>query len=70
MRVGAHGKLFRYFKFRSMQVNTDSLRYSPELQQQNLRAGTPMVKIKDDPRVTRVGKRIRQYSVDELAELF
>jgi exopolysaccharide biosynthesis polyprenyl glycosylphosphotransferase len=70
MRVGAQGELFRYYKFRSMKVNTDSLRYSPELQGKNIRAGSPMVKIKDDPRITRVGKWIRRYSLDEFAELF
>jgi exopolysaccharide biosynthesis polyprenyl glycosylphosphotransferase len=67
-RVGQGGKLFRYFKFRSMKPGTDSMRYS-ELADKNLRDG-PMVKIKDDPRVTRVGKFIRRWSIDELAELF
>lgn len=68
-RVGQGGKPFTYFKFRSMMPNTDSQRYH-ELADKNLRAGTPMVKIKDDPRVTRVGKFIRRWSVDELSELF
>jgi len=36
----------------------------------NLRKGTPMVKIKNDPRVTAVGKFIRRFSIDELAEFF
>lgn len=68
-RVGQGGKLFRYFKFRSMTPGTDSLRYS-ELSKNNLRKEGPMVKIKDDPRVTRVGKFIRRWSFDELVELF
>jgi exopolysaccharide biosynthesis polyprenyl glycosylphosphotransferase len=68
-RVGQGGKPFIYFKFRSMMPNTDSQRYH-ELAEKNLRAGTPMVKIKDDPRVTRVGRFIRRWSVDELSELF
>ena len=68
-RVGVSGKLFRYFKFRSMTPGTDSMRYN-ELADQNLREGTPMVKIKDDPRVTRVGGFIRRWSIDELPELF
>ena len=38
--------------------------------QENLRAGTPMIKFKDDPRITRVGKIIRRFSLDELPELF
>lgn len=68
-RVGQGGKLFRYFKFRSMRPGTDSMRYK-ELADQDLRGGTPLVKIKDDPRVTRVGKFIRRWSIDELAEFF
>lgn len=68
-RVGQGGRLFRYFKFRSMLPKTDSMRYN-ELANKNIRADGPMVKIKDDPRVTRVGKIIRRWSVDELPELF
>lgn len=69
-RVGQNGKLFFYFKFRTMKPGTDSLRYTEELQEKNLRKGSPLVKIKDDPRVTRVGKFLRRLSIDELAELF
>lgn len=68
-RVGEGGKLFRYFKFRSMIPNSDSMRYR-ELADKNLRNDGPLVKIKDDPRVTRVGKIIRRLSIDELPELF
>ena len=68
-RIGEGGKPFRYFKFRSMIPNTDSMRYK-ELSDRNMRADGPMVKIKDDPRVTRVGKFIRRWSIDELPELF
>lgn len=68
-RVGEDGKLFNYFKFRSMKHKTHNMRYN-ELADANERAGTPMVKIKDDPRITRVGKFIRKYSVDELPEFF
>lgn len=68
-RVGQGGKLFRYLKYRSMMPKTDSLRYT-ELAKQNLRTDGPMVKIKDDPRITRFGKFIRQVSLDELPELF
>lgn len=68
-RVGQGGKLFKYFKFRSMRPGTDSLRYK-ELANQDLRGGSPLVKIKDDPRVTRVGRFIRRWSIDELAEFF
>lgn len=68
-RVGQGRKLFRYFKFRSMLPNMDSMRYN-ELADKNLRVDGPMVKIKDDPRITRVGKFIRRFSIDELSELF
>lgn len=68
-RVGQGGKLFRYFKFRSMVPNMDGKRYT-ELADKNIRDDGPMVKIKDDPRVTRFGKFIRRWSIDELAELF
>ena len=68
-RVGQGGKLFSYFKFRSMLPGTDSMRYN-ELADKDVRADGPMVKIKDDPRITRVGKFIRRWSVDELPELF
>ncbi len=68
-RVGEGGAPFRYFKFRSMIPNSDSMRYN-ELANLNIRSEGPMVKIKDDPRVTRVGKFIRRWSIDELPELF
>ncbi len=68
-RVGQYGKLFNFFKFRSMFPKTHNLRYT-ELADKNIRKGTPMVKIKDDPRVTRVGKFIRKTSIDELPQLW
>ena len=68
-RVGQGGELFKYFKFRSMLPGMDSMRYN-ELMDKNLRKDGPMVKIADDPRITRVGKFIRRWSIDELPELF
>jgi lipopolysaccharide/colanic/teichoic acid biosynthesis glycosyltransferase len=68
-RVGEGGKPFNYFKFRSMIPYSDSMRYN-ELAQKNVRTDGPMVKIKDDPRVTKVGRFIRRWSIDELPELF
>ncbi len=68
-RVGEGGRPFVYFKFRSMIVNSDSMRYK-ELADRNLRTDGPLVKIKDDPRVTGVGNIIRRWSLDELPELF
>lgn len=68
-RVGEGGRPFNYFKFRSMIPYSDSMRYN-ELAKQNIRNDGPMVKIKDDPRVTKVGRFIRRWSIDELPELF
>lgn len=68
-RVGQGGRLFKYLKFRSMIPNSDNLRYTV-LADKNIRTDGPMVKIADDPRVTRIGKIIRKYSIDELPEFF
>lgn len=68
-RVGEGGRPFPYFKFRSMRPGTHAMRYK-ELAAQDTRKDGPLVKIKDDPRVTRVGKFIRRFSIDELPELF
>ena len=69
MRVGQGGKLFRYFKFRSMRPGTHQQRYK-KLAGRDTRKGTPLVKIKNDPRITRVGALIRKFSIDELPEFF
>lgn len=68
-RVGQGARPFTYFKFRSMRPGTHALRYN-ELATADTRHGSPLVKIKDDPRVTRVGKFIRKFSIDELPEFF
>jgi exopolysaccharide biosynthesis polyprenyl glycosylphosphotransferase len=68
-RVGQFGKLFNFYKFRTMHPNTHNLRYT-ELADKNTREGSPLVKIKDDPRVTRVGRFLRKTSLDELPQLF
>ena len=65
-RVGINNKSFKMYKFRSMVVNAEDLK--EVLKKQNERKG-PMFKIKDDPRVTRVGKFIRKTSIDELPQL-
>ncbi len=69
LRVGKHKKPFWFVKFRSMRAKSDSLRYSKELANKNRRAGSPLVKIENDPRITVVGKFIRKYSIDELPQL-
>ncbi len=68
-RIGQGGKKFRYLKFRSMLNKMNSMRYK-ELADRNIRSDGPIVKIKDDPRITRVGRFIRRFSIDELPELF
>ncbi|MBM6940862.1 sugar transferase [Limosilactobacillus coleohominis] len=65
-RVGKDGKLFEIFKFRSMVSNADEL--LEQLRFKNEINGA-MFKMKNDPRVTRVGRVIRKYSLDELPQL-
>lgn len=66
-RVGRHGKKFKLYKFRSMVVNAEEL--LEKLQSKNEKDG-PVFKMKDDPRITRIGKFIRKTSIDELPQLF
>lgn len=68
-RIGQYGKSFRFYKFRSMKHKTDNQRYK-ELADQNIRKDGPLVKIAADPRITKVGKFIRRYSIDELPQLW
>ncbi len=68
-RVGQHGDLISFYKFRSMSPNTDNLRYT-KLSKENTRTDGPLVKIKDDPRVTRIGHFLRKYSIDELPQFW
>ncbi|MFC1788062.1 sugar transferase, partial [Patescibacteria group bacterium] len=72
MRIGQDGKPFHYFKFRSMIKDAHNFRFDEAFVKKhgNLREGTPLFKLKDDPRVTRVGKFLRRYSIDELPEFF
>lgn len=66
-RVGKNGKEFDMYKFRSMVVNAEELK--EKLAAKNEMSG-PMFKMKDDPRVTKVGKFIRKTSIDELPQLW
>jgi exopolysaccharide biosynthesis polyprenyl glycosylphosphotransferase len=66
-RVGKHGELFPMIKFRSMVVNADQRQ--SELASDHQGAG-PLFKLRQDPRVTRVGALLRKYSLDELPQLF
>ena len=65
-RVGKDGKEFKMYKFRSMVVNAEELK--KKLMHQNEMSG-PMFKMKDDPRITKIGKFIRKTSIDELPQL-
>ncbi len=65
-RVGKKGTRFKCFKFRTMAVNADAIK--DKLRALNQRVG-PTFKIADDPRITRMGRWMRKYSVDELPQL-
>ena len=64
-RVGRDGKVFRFYKFRSMVKNADAIK--EQLAALN-EADGPIFKMKNDPRITRVGRFLRRSSVDELPQ--
>ena len=66
-RVGLGGEMFKMIKFRSMVRNAEELR--TELMVSNEAAG-PLFKMDNDPRITKIGRVIRRYSLDELPQLF
>jgi len=65
-RVGMHGRTFNMLKFRSMIARAESLKAS--LARLNEQTG-PVFKMRNDPRVTTVGRFIRKFSIDELPQL-
>lgn len=67
IRVGRKGKPFRFYKFRSMVVGADQM--LEDLQSSNEKDG-PAFKMKNDPRITRVGKFLRRTSLDELPQFW
>lgn len=67
VRLGIDGKKFRMYKFRSM--IQDAEKKKADLLKKNEIDG-PMFKMKNDPRINRVGKFIRKYSLDELPQLW
>jgi exopolysaccharide biosynthesis polyprenyl glycosylphosphotransferase len=66
VRVGLNGRKFTFFKFRSMVQGADERRN--DLAVHNIMSG-PVFKMRDDPRVTRVGRFLRKSSLDELPQL-
>lgn len=67
-RVGKNGRHFDFIKFRSMVLNAEALK--EDLIDQNESADGVIFKIKEDPRITGIGRFIRRYSIDELPQLF
>lgn len=65
-RIGLNGNEFNMYKLRSMVVNAEELK--EKLLAQNEMSG-PMFKMKDDPRITKIGKFIRKTSIDEIPQL-
>lgn len=66
IRIGKNGHLFKMYKFRSMVVNADK-KLKMLLNQNDIEGA--MFKMRSDPRVTKVGRIIRKYSIDELPQL-
>lgn len=66
-RVGQNGRIFKMFKFRTMVIDAEELR--EKLAEKN-EMSYPMFKIKEDPRITKVGKVLRKTSIDELPQFF
>jgi len=65
-RTGKNGKTFRFYKFRSMVRNADEIKRA--LAEENEATG-PIFKMRNDPRITRTGRILRRYSLDELPQL-
>jgi exopolysaccharide biosynthesis WecB/TagA/CpsF family protein len=68
-RVGENGRLFTLYKFRSMYVDAEARRAALLKQNQHGEQGVTF-KMKRDPRITRVGRWLRRFSVDELPQLW
>ncbi|MEG9247424.1 sugar transferase [Arthrobacter sp. Soc17.1.1.1] len=66
-RVGTAGERFEMYKFRSMEVDAEA---KLEQLRENHEGNAVLFKLKNDPRVTRVGRVLRKFSLDELPQLF
>ncbi|NTV97859.1 MAG: sugar transferase [Chlorobiaceae bacterium] len=67
IRVGRNGRHFRFYKFRSMVVNAEKIKR--DLEARNESSAGVIFKMKKDPRITKVGRIIRKFSIDELPQL-
>ncbi|BAZ08387.1 sugar transferase [Calothrix sp. NIES-4071] len=67
-RVGLHGKTFKIWKFRTMVANAEKLQAALEAKNE-IKDGV-LFKMKNDPRITPLGKFLRRYSLDELPQIF
>ena len=68
IRVGKDGRHFNFYKFRSMVENADKIK--AQLEAHNESGDGVIFKMKHDPRITRIGRFIRRFSIDELPQLF
>ena len=68
VRIGLHGHPFYFYKFRSMYMDSDARRAA--LLKENESKDGVIFKMKNDPRITRCGKFIRKYSIDEMPQFF
>lgn len=66
-RVSRHGEIFEMLKFRSMRVDAEAM--LADLLDDNEVVGGTLFKMRDDPRVTRIGRLLRRWSLDELPQL-
>ncbi|MBN1822807.1 MAG: sugar transferase [Endomicrobiales bacterium] len=65
-RMGYRGRVFEFYKFRTMVMNADAL--LEKYRHKSERSG-PVFKMSNDPRVTRIGKLLRRYSIDEIPQV-
>ncbi len=67
-RVGINGRIFNFYKFRSMRRGADRLK--EKLMAENESADGVIFKMKKDPRITRTGRVLRRFSIDEMPQFF
>lgn len=75
IRVGHYGKTFHFFKFRTMVIDADTIFHDDYIKritknEFGVERGAVFFKLQNDPRVTKFGRFLRKYSLDELPQLF